>query len=105
MLGIGALIIWAIMHFVLSDKYSENIIIFVDSVRTYSIPEYKEPKHRDSEADEALKRKKARARRRELMRRAWATVKKAGGVARDCLWMVAVSVAIILTTVLLVYTR
>ena len=106
MLGIGALIIWAIMHFVLSDKYSENIIIFVDSVRSYSpvIPETHKPTTKD-EADEALRKKKARQRRREFARRAIATAKRAAGVARDCLWMVAVSVAIILTTVLLVYTR
>ena len=64
MLGIGALIIWAIMHYVLSDKYSESIIIFVDSVRSYSpaIPEY--PEKTKSEADEALRKKKARQRRR-----------------------------------------
>jgi len=105
MLAIGALIIWAIMHFVLTDKYSESIIVFVDSVRSYSpaVPEY--PEQAKSQADEALRKKRARQRRREFARRVMATARRAAGVARDCLWMVAVSVAIILTTVLLVYTR
>ena len=110
LIGIGALCIWGIMHFANSDKVRHRVRVFLHIIYLNVIPEESPIKITSVEKDKSeeeifLRKKKARENRAYFLSRLLATLVKAAKIFRDCLWMVLVSLAIIITTYLIVNSQ
>ena len=103
-IAIGGVIVWLIMTFAVSEKKRKRIIVIFRSITTgtdlsdhYAAGQLLD----ESNEEKAYRKMKSRQHFQNVFGRFFTGLKRTAGILRDCLWMVILSLAIIITTYLL----